>query len=247
MKAATVTLVPIEDNAFAISIHAAREGGDVSVRFPCQMHPRFQSTPPVKAATTNASPNAGAPSFQSTPPVKAATTRIINLTKQQGFQSTPPVKAATFCNTDRVGACRISIHAAREGGDLWSMSPPRMPAEFQSTPPVKAATFMTTSFISSSEFQSTPPVKAATENIPQRFPVLRISIHAAREGGDIAQQLSEIEQRISIHAAREGGDIQRVNLGGLAGKFQSTPPVKAATLLPSASASVTMHFNPRRP
>ena len=149
------------------------------------------------------------------------------------------MKAATFCNTDRVGACRISIHAAREGGDLWSMSPPRMPAEFQSTPPVKAATFMTTSFISSSEFQSTPPVKAATENIPQRFPVLRISIHAAREGGDIAQQLSEIEQRISIHAAREGGDIQRVNLGGLAGKFQSTPPVKAATRLIDADKMAT--------
>ena len=34
-----------------ISIHAAREGGDELWLHPPQPHPRFQSTPPVKAAT----------------------------------------------------------------------------------------------------------------------------------------------------------------------------------------------------
>ena len=33
-----------------------------------------------------------------------------------------------------------------------------------------------------------------------------ISIHAAREGGDQAEQLKKAELAISIHAAREGGD-----------------------------------------
>ena len=35
-------------------------------------------------------------------------------------------------------------------------------------------------------FQSTPPVKAATHNRRQPLAPARISIHAAREGGDFA-------------------------------------------------------------
>ena len=36
-----------------------------------------------------------------------------------------------------------------------------------------------------------------------------ISIHAAREGGDLMPIRTKILQRISIHAAREGGDAVR--------------------------------------
>ena len=80
----------------------------------------------------------------------------------------------------------ISIHAAREGGDRQRVRNHGRKL-FQSTPPVKAATHnLELQAADLAEFQSTPPVKAAT----------------------IAQQLSEIEQRISIHAAREGGDYK---------------------------------------
>ena len=56
-------------------------------------------------------------------------------------------------------------------------------------------------------FQSTPPVKAAT--ITQRFrkEAERISIHAAREGGDDYFNIVPPYGNISIHAAREGGDL----------------------------------------
>ena len=37
----------------------------------------------------------------------------------------------------------------------------------------------------------------------------RISIHAAREGGDAAIRTTNIKGKISIHAAREGGDGAR--------------------------------------
>ena len=49
-------------------------------------------------------------------------------------------------------------------------------------------------------------MKAATNSITVDAKKLRISIHAAREGGDpdVAETKSFI--RISIHAAREGGD-----------------------------------------
>ena len=56
----------------------------------------------------------------------------------------------------------ISIHAAREGGDVT------VKVETPETP----------------EFQSTPPVKAATPTRSCDFAASDISIHAAREGGD---------------------------------------------------------------
>ena len=55
------------------------------------------------------------------------------------------------------------------------------------------------------------------------------------------------EWTISIHAAREGGDdgnaVRRVFEFG----FQSTPPVKAATCVPTSSRVIPDYFNPRRP
>ena len=56
-----------------ISIHAAREGGDDVDYIDKLTHTLFQSTPPVKAATSVNSSHALSKSFQSTPPVKAAT------------------------------------------------------------------------------------------------------------------------------------------------------------------------------
>ena len=55
-------------------------------------------------------------------------------------------------------------------------------------------------------FQSTPPVKAATTYTKGVYYINVISIHAAREGGDLAFCDIGRGQEISIHAAREGGD-----------------------------------------
>ena len=58
----------------------------------------------------------------------------------------------------------------------------------------------------------------------------RISIHAAREGGDKIHAYARISSSISIHAAREGGDDNSAWSFVAIAEFQSTPPVKAATL-----------------
>ena len=56
-------------------------------------------------------------------------------------------------------------------------------------------------------FQSTPPVKAATQVSPCIRDSCDISIHAAREGGDLLFLIFlSCSWKISIHAAREGGD-----------------------------------------
>ena len=82
------------------------------------------------------------------------------------------MKAATV----NVSVCKvfakISIHAAREGGDV----------------------LITSEICGVVQFQSTPPVKAATIKIWfYAFSVI-ISIHAAREGGDAKRVLDGTEK-----------------------------------------------------
>ena len=105
------------------------------------------------------------------------------------FQSTPPVKAATEAGVQLfVSLIEISIHAAREGGDRLLRGHLATVKQFQSTPPVKAATNLKFQALCTSAFQSTPPVKAATRKLRDRRRAGRISIHAAREGGDLCKQ-----------------------------------------------------------
>ena len=117
------------------------------------------------------------------------------------------MKAATQEIYAKSVPSEISIHAAREGGD--------------NRLPFKSVVWK--------EFQSTPPVKAATAWTNLVTGIANISIHAAREGGDprISQVLQGIG--ISIHAAREGGDAANRRCLWRECRFQSTPPVKAAT------------------
>ena len=71
---------------------------------------------------------------------------------------------------------------------------------------MKAATAMDWEVLHFTLFKSTPPVKAATAWRGKLITDNKISIHAAREGGDkVHASLNELI-RISIHAAREGGD-----------------------------------------
>ena len=125
-----------------------------------------------------------------------------------GFQSTPPVKAATYTMLFLYNIMAISIHAAREGGDLPMFI-------FRANCTV---------------FQSTPPVKAATYARWGVYNKGKISIHAAREGGDDGgDDTVSGAVVISIHAAREGGDLTWISSLTTLKIFQSTPPVKAAT------------------
>ena len=82
-------------------------------------------------------------------------------------------------------------------------------------------------------------MKAATLEHGNMNQVLQISIHAAREGGDRPVHTAGGIVLISIHAAREGGDPQNANAGNRLVKFQSTPPVKAATILPKTYPSTS--------
>ena len=58
-------------------------------------------------------------------------------------------------------------------------------------------------------------MKAATKGVDVLAGVYDISIHAAREGGDITMFLRKGKYGISIHAAREGGDLTSLTLPAL--------------------------------
>ena len=139
------------------------------------------------------------------------------------------MKAATFSSIAATLSDTISIHAAREGGDLGRCTQAKAWYEFQSTPPVKAATLS----VCIGFCQSLISIHAAREGGDQAsFPLLTnnlISIHAAREGGDVVGLINGRLSSISIHAAREGGDVPDSISKRRKTKFQSTPPVKAAT------------------
>ena len=67
-------------------------------------------------------------------------------------------------------------------------------------------------------------MKAAT--VPAGTPVYKdgISIHAAREGGDMEEVLDGVDKWISIHAAREGGDDVAGRLDDLCKNFNPRRP-----------------------
>ena len=94
MKAATKDqIMQIKDTA--ISIHAAREGGDAAQYLDTRTLLEFQSTPPVKAATNISASSA------------SKTVISIHAAREGGDPTRPHQQPAAS----------ISIHAAREGGD----------------------------------------------------------------------------------------------------------------------------------
>ena len=89
-------------------------------------------------------------------------------------------------------------------------------------------------------------MKAATVRVLPVPPRGAISIHAAREGGDLGTKNLGVEFVISIHAAREGGDsIPDVNVNVV---FISIHAAREGGDTQSFFAKLAhAYFNPRRP
>ena len=206
MKAATTAPVMVMPKG-KISIHAAREGGDCGKlgREPLVLISIHAAREGGDApAWLNASTSI---TFQSTPPVKAATTRSFMDNKKRSISIHAAREGGDDVDAVGIFGFAISIHAAREGGDLSSLICFVM-SSFQSTPPVKAATLQATPHTRISVFQSTPPVKAAT------FSALRTKTRRKFQSTPPVKAATELglaydfDEEISIHAAREGGDKQ---------------------------------------
>ena len=164
----------------------------------------------------------------------------------------------------------ISIHAPREGGDprklntnagcsrYFNPRPPRggrprsAPSiirshNFNPRPPRGGRLF--TKFrtdVLAGTFQSTPPARGATRQWSESSGGGDISIHAPREGGDLASLVLYQRCWISIHAPREGGDLAEIITAMGDSDFNPRPPRGGRRYrrnLPPAYAN----FNPRPP
>ena len=73
-----------------------------------------------------------------------------------------------------------------------------------------------------------------------------ISIHAAREGGDLERKIVLDAARISIHAAREGGDFCNTDRVGPC-RISIHAAREGGDPMSAAGPYRPAHFNPRRP
>ena len=168
-----------------ISIHAPRAGRDLKMtdlQFDAAL---FQSTRPVRGATSMFLPHPDVFQFQSTRPVRGATAISRPGRTRPAFQSTRPVRGATLLLfIISMQHCSISIHAPRAGRDI------RLPVHFSGIcisihAPRAGRDYITTEIgLRPLAFQSTRPVRGATAAVDQSQTIIDISIHAPRAGRD---------------------------------------------------------------
>ena len=148
-----------------ISIHASHAGCDCAICLLCASRVIFQSTHPMRDATSRWQIGYKGLEFQSTHPMRDATLtgHISNVATK--FQSTHPMRDATAiymakqspseisihashagCDgkiSDGIEALPISIHASHAGCDWESLTDLQDHGEFQSTHPMRDATTST--------------------------------------------------------------------------------------------------------
>ena len=142
----------------------------------------------------------------------------------------------------------ISIHAPREGCDVGRIILSPISLLFQSTHPVRGATYAIAQVLGVTVISIHAPREGCdAPAVYVTFPFCRISIHAPREGCDRRRILINCSGKISIHAPREGCDCHFDNPHGHAVEFQSTHPVRGATMPHGRPLLTCWNFNPRTP
>ena len=232
--------------------------------------------------------------FQSTHPLRGATSSFLFHFSCVGFQSTHPLRGATF-SARRCGAARThfnprtpcgvrrpttwhgsatssfqSTHPLR-GATSASASADLIVPLFQSTHPLRGATRVvdprllvtihfnprtpcgvrpasTRKYGSRSSFQSTHPLRGATVRDTAGERPGTISIHAPLAGCDArCGRLYAWNYTISIHAPLAGCDPRTRTTPTPRRTFQSTHPLRGATAGAALARAHGEHFNPRTP
>ena len=189
----------------SISIHAPHTGRDHAPQTSIQNSEPFQSTRPIRGATSPQTQiRLSCPDFNPRAPYGA---RL------------PPSTAARRSE-------RISIHAPHTGRDHAPQTSIQNSEPFQSTRPIRGATSPQTQ------------IRLSCPDFNPRAP------YGARLPPSTAARRSE---RISIHAPHTGRDDNGTVIEPEFKAFQSTRPIRGATLRGNASHRLNVNFNPRAP
>ena len=187
----------------------------------------FQSTHPVRGATTGSRDCRAAPkNFNPRTPCGVRQSSPARISGRRAFQSTHPVRGATGVHAFLIQQRGISIHAPRAGCDDRQ---PRLPG-------------------SPKKFQSTHPVRGATAETATAIGIDLISIHAPRAGCDYMGVCSYTPVHvISIHAPRAGCDCSSIVVILVPLFISIHAPRAGCDGSTSQSSDGLFHFNPRTP
>ena len=220
--------------ANAVSIHAPREGCDLTPRKVTELANTFQFTHPGRGATWKDITARTIPTaFQFTHPGRGATGRTLppDLV-QRMFQFTHPGRGATYYRRQfsQTESLFQFTHPGR-GATYSAASFGCCCCSFNSRTPggVRLLTLIT--IITMAQFQFTHPGRGATYSSDGLINVpTSVSIHAPREGCDLPHVCDEEEHiSVSIHAPREGCDTPSILSTPTASEFQFTHPGRGAT------------------
>ena len=169
----------------SISIHAPREGSDLRRpgMYPYSFHISIHA-PREGSDSPDLLVNLGLCIFQSTLPVRGATSPRRSVQVAVRFQSTLPVRGATSTIASITFICWISIHAPREGSDPPWRVVLLPPWGFQSTLPVRGATELGREGGRASGISIHAPREGSDFLQLDGYRRIQISIHAPREGSD---------------------------------------------------------------
>ena len=110
-------------------------------------------------------------------------------------------------------------------------------SKFQSTPPIRVATRQIDVAMSSLKFQSTPPIRVATSVDGISVQVSQISIHATHTGGDRERHVHTNVEFDFNPRHPYGWRLSLFWASRLFSTFQSTPPIRVATVRRDRDAS----------
>ena len=166
---------------------------------------------------------------------------------------------------------QISIHAPREGGDDPARLGPTSLSHFNPRPPRGGRHRQRdTETYQDDHFNPRPPRGGATPPVHGQGPgrqdfnprpprggrlpdgditddLVKISIHAPREGGDAIGCLMALVISIFQSTPPARGATETVRRFSMWLKFQSTPPARGATTSTNRDCSGWFYFNPRPP
>ena len=176
---------------------------------PTPRKPRFQSTRPARGATTATVQarvlidiSIHAPREGRDRRTRSTMPAIVN------FNPRAPRGARLVGVFAIIIDIYISIHAPREGRDRQQDRKPHRRCNFNPRAPRGARPLSSSNALTGTPFQSTRPARGATFNVGDIVPFFLISIHAPREGRDLAGEPVTYARAV----------------------FQSTRPARGATL-----------------
>ena len=231
-----------------ISIHAPRAGSDSPAVGSALSYPTFQSTLPVRGATSAENTRVSQEQISIHAPRAGSDIFSISTQERSSISIHAPRAGSDRVSAESSRVATISIHAPRAGSDSVSTPGFDVCPYFNPRSPCGERRAATPRRRRLKIFQSTLPVRGAT----------RLDGAAGRMGQNFNPR-SPCGERplmgitvantpcISIHAPRAGSDPLMPSSSSASWVFQSTLPVRGATVGCCFRSCTSTHFNPRSP